>query len=145
MGVVTMVTTHIYNESKQVRKGTPASHSARRRRASEIPTRTYGYFNNLENSKCCNGRVSDVATMLATRMHTLRREARKRDPESRSAGRRPSLVCGPPEAGLGDLNKDTKLLQKSSDPIVTCSDISTRNLHSRIVGRLVQPSLPLGA
>ena len=78
-----------------------------------------------------------VFTMWAARMHTLLQQARKCDPGPRSAGRRPRFIRCPPEAGLGDPQKDIWLLKNFGSIKVMYSDISTRKLHSRIVGRIV--------
>ena len=57
-------------------------------------------------------RVLRVLTMLPKRIRPLPKQARKRDPGLRRAGRRPRLTCCPPEASLGAGEKDTWLLQK---------------------------------
>ena len=53
-----------------------------------------------------------VLTMLPKHIHSFPKQSRNLDPKPRSAGRKPCLTCCPPEAGLGDTEKDTRHIQK---------------------------------
>ena len=54
-----------------------------------------------------------VLTMLTTRMCASSKQVQKRPPGPRNAGRTLGLTCCPPEAGLGDTEKDTRHIPKT--------------------------------